>query len=113
MCLFLNNLVFRVNKKKKSVDKLVDTPALEPRGFEPCQRCKRKKTYTHTHAHTRERTCTRIYIYLCLHIIIIIIDHCWRGFQRQHRCQHFARILFTFVQLIENERVICQQNEKP
>ena len=86
MCLFLNDLVFRVNKKKSFVDKLVDTPALEPRGFEPCQRCKRKKTYTHAHARVmRARMHTYIYIFLYTFIYIYIDTTAGAGFRVNNR----------------------------
>lgn len=110
MCLYINEVQKMSTKTKNSVDIVVDTAALEPRGLQRCQRCQRKKTYIHIHMMHDRGVCNDIYIYLCLHIIIIIVDHCWRGFPCQQSCQQKSEILLTFAKRIENQRIRCQQN---
>lgn len=98
-----------VNKIKSFVDTTVDTAALEPRGFQPCQRCHAKKGIPLC-VRVIRRGCACMYIYIsCLHIIIIIIYHSWRGFPCQHRRQRKAKKLLTNVQLIENMIFACKQ----
>lgn len=53
-----------VNKMKIFVDTNVDTAALEPRGFQPCQRCQRKNRHTLVCARHKAGVRVHVYIYI-------------------------------------------------